>query len=249
MVAARHDATGPAREVVAGELPPAVKEKLIRNSVIFGGLDDDSLRALVQVSRTRRLRKGTMLFQQGDEGDALYGVVDGLIRICIAGESGKELTRGLMEPGDIFGEIALLDGLPRSADAFAAEDVTLLVIDRTQFTPMLERGGKLARHVIELLCERLRENTERLGEHAFLNLQARLARKLQALAVAHGRRDGHGITIDVKLSQTELAQMLGVTREAVNKQLQAWTKQGVLRLERGHITIAEEKKLAGFQSQ
>jgi CRP/FNR family cyclic AMP-dependent transcriptional regulator len=233
----------------AGELPAAAKEKLIRNSVIFGGVDDELLRALVQVSRTRRLRKGTMLFQQGDEGDALYGVVDGLVRICIAGESGKELTLGLMEPGDIFGEIALLDGLSRSADAYAAEDSTLLVIDRAQFLPLLERGGRLARHVIELLCERLRENTERLGEHAFLNLGARLARKLQALAVAHGRRDGHGITIEVKLSQTELAQMLGVTREAVNKQLQIWTRQGLVRLDRGHITIADEKKLAEFQSQ
>jgi CRP/FNR family cyclic AMP-dependent transcriptional regulator len=232
----------------AGELPAAAKEKLIRNSVIFGGVDDELLRALVQVSRTRRLRKGTMLFQQGDEGDALYGVVDGLVRICIAGESGKELTLGLMEPGDIFGEIALLDGLSRSADAYAAEDSTLLVIDRAQFLPLLERGGRLARHVIELLCERLRENTERLGEHAFLNLGARLARKLQALAVAHGRRDGHGITIEVKLSQTELAQMLGVTREAVNKQLQIWTRQGLVRLDRGHITIADEKKLAEFQS-
>jgi CRP-like cAMP-binding protein len=246
----RQDAMSTAREATsAGELPAAAKEKLIRNSVIFGGLDGDSLRALVQLSRTRRLRKGTMLFQQGDEGDALYGVVDGLIRICIAGESGKELTLGLMEPGDIFGEIALLDGLPRSADAYAAEDATLLVIDRAQFVPMLERGGKIARHVIELLCERLRENTERLGEHAFLNLQARLARKLLALSIAHGRRDGQGVTIDVKLSQTELAQMLGVTREAVNKQLQTWTKQGLLRLDRGHITIADEKKFAVYQTQ
>src|SRR5262249_15642698 len=133
--------------------------------------------------------------------------------------------------------------------AYAAEDATLLVIDRAQFVPMLERGGKLARHVIELLCERLRENTERLGEHAFLNLGARLARKLQALAIAHGRRAGKAVTIEVKLSQTELAQMLGVTREAVNKQLQTWTRLGVLRLDRGHITIADEKKLAEFQSQ
>jgi CRP/FNR family transcriptional regulator, cyclic AMP receptor protein len=246
---ARQDGMITTRDATAGELPSAVKEKLIRNSVIFGGLDDESLRALVQVSRTRRIRKGTMLFQQGDEGDALYGVIGGLIRICIAGESGKELTLGLMEPGDIFGEIALLDGLPRSADAYAAEDATLLVIDRAQFVPMLERGGKIARHVIELLCERLRENTERLGEHAFLNLQARLARKLQALAIAHGRRDAHGITIDVKLSQTELAQMLGVTREAVNKQLQTWTKLGVVHFDRGHITIADEKRLAEFQNQ
>jgi CRP/FNR family cyclic AMP-dependent transcriptional regulator len=247
---ARHDEIVSTRDGMAtGEMPVAAKEKLIRNSVIFGGVDDELLRALVQLSRTRRVRKGTMLFQQGDEGDALYGVVDGLIRICIAGESGKELTLGLMETGDIFGEIALLDGLPRSADAYAAEDSTLLVIDRAQFLPMLERGGRLARHVIELLCERLRENTERLGEHAFLNLGARLARKLHALAIAHGRHDGGAVVIDVKLSQTELAQMLGVTREAVNKQLQQWTRQGLLRLERGHITIADEKKLAEFQHQ
>lgn len=247
---ARQDGMISTRESAgAGELPVAAKEKLIRNSVIFGGVDDELLRTLVQLSRTRRIRKGTMLFQQGDEGDALYGVVEGLIRICIAGESGKELTLGLMEPGDIFGEIALLDGLSRSADAYAAEDAILLVIDRMQFVPLLERGGKLARHVIELLCERLRENTERLGEHAFLNLGARLARKLQALAIAHGRRDGGAITIEVKLSQTELAQMLGVTREAVNKQLQTWTRPGLLQLDRGHITIADEKKLAEYQSQ
>src|SRR5690606_37755363 len=128
---------------------------------------------VVQLSRTRRLAKGTMLFQQGDEGDALYGVVEGLIRICITGESGKELTLGLMEPGVIFGEIALLDGLPRTADACAAEDSVLLVIDRAQFISLLGREPRLALHVIELLCERLRANTERLGEHAFLNLGAR----------------------------------------------------------------------------
>jgi CRP-like cAMP-binding protein len=232
-----------------GELSVGAKEKLIRNSVIFGGIEADLLRDVVQLSRTRRLRKGSMLFQQGDEGDALYGVVDGLVRICIAGESGKELTLGLMEPGDIFGEIALLDGLPRTADAYAAEDSILLVIDRREFMGLLEREGRLARHVIELLCERLRENTERLGEHAFLNLGARLARKLCALSVAHGRHEREAVTIDVKLSQTELAQMLGVTREAVNKQLQNWSRQGVLRFERGYITIADQKRMQAFQHQ
>jgi CRP/FNR family transcriptional regulator, cyclic AMP receptor protein len=233
----------------SAELPVTDKEKLIRNSVIFSGVAPDILRNVVQVSRTRRICKGAMLFQQGDDGDALYGVVDGLIRICIAGESGKELTLGLMEPGDIFGEIALLDGLPRTADAYAAEDSTLLVIDRAQFVPLLEREGRLATHVIELLCERLRANTERLGEHAFLNLGARLARKLCALSVAHGRREREAIMIDMKLSQTELAQMLGVTREAVNKQLQLWSRQGVLRFDRGYITIANARRLEEFQHQ
>jgi len=233
----------------AGELTIAAKEKLIRNSVIFGGIEADLLRDVVQLSRTRRLRKGTMLFQQGDDGDALYGVVEGLIRICIAGESGKELTLGLMETGDIFGEIALLDGLPRTADAYAAEDSTLIVIDRGPFMTLLEREGRLARHVIELLCERLRENTERLGEYAFLNLGARLARKLCALSVAHGRHEGSEVMIDVKLSQTELAQMLGVTREAVNKQLQTWSRLGVMRFDRGYITIADQKRMQQLQNE
>ena len=89
----------------------------------------------------------------------------------------------------------------------------------------------------------------RLGEHAFLNLGARLARKLCALSVAHGRHEREEVTIDVKLSQTELAQMLGVTREAVNKQLQNWSRQGVLRFERGYITIADQKRMQAFQHQ
>src|SRR5688572_10780825 len=96
---ARHEHVSTQEPAGTGELPAAAKEKLIRNSVIFGDIEADLLRDVVQLSRTRRLRKGTMLFQQGDEGDALYGVVNGLVRICIAGESGKELTLGLMEPG------------------------------------------------------------------------------------------------------------------------------------------------------
>jgi CRP/FNR family transcriptional regulator, cyclic AMP receptor protein len=223
------------------------KEKLIRSSYIFSGIEPALLNEVVQLSRTRRLHKGAMLFQQGDEGDALYGVIEGLVRISITGEHGKELILGLMEPGDIFGEIALLDGLPRTADAYAAEETLLLMIDRAQFVTLLEREGRLARHVIELLCERLRTNTEQLGEHAFMNLGARLARKLFALSVAHGRHEQQEITIDVRLSQTELAQMLGVTREAVNKQLKLWSREGVLRFDRGRITIADAKRLTALR--
>ncbi len=230
------------------EIAASDKERLIRGSVIFNGIEPGLLREVVQLSRTRRIHKGAMLFQQGDDGDALYGVIEGLIRISLAGEQGKELILGLMEPGDIFGEIALLDGLPRTADAHAAEDSVLLVIERAQFVQLIEREGRLARHVIELLCERLRANTERLGEHAFMNLGARLARKLCALSVAHGRHEEQEITIDMRLSQTELAQMLGVTREAVNKQLKIWSREGVLRFDRGRITIANSKRLTALQN-
>lgn len=227
---------------------PGERKRLLRSSFLFSHLPDEMLDRLTSLSTTRRLDRGELLFSRGDEGDALYGVIAGLIRIWISSEGGKELILGLMEPGDIFGEIALLDGLSRTADAYAAEDSLLLVIERAQFVLLLEREGRLARHVIELLCERLRANTERLGEHAFMNLGARLARKLCALSVAHGRHEQQEITIDMRLSQTELAQMLGVTREAVNKQLKTWSREGVLRFDRGRITIANSKRLTALQN-
>jgi CRP-like cAMP-binding protein len=220
------------------------RERLLRGSYMFRELAPPLLHRLAQLCHVRSLPEGTVLFQQGDEGDALYGVVSGLIRIAVAGEGGKELTLGLMEPGDVFGEIALLDGLTRTAGAQAAEDSVLLVVQRAHFLQMLEAEPALARHIIELLCERLRINTDRITEYAFLNLHARLARKIEALAIAHGQHGNDGLRIALQLSQTELAQMLGVTREAVNKQLKSWSQAGVLRVERGVITVCDMRALA-----
>ncbi|MBX6323127.1 MAG: Crp/Fnr family transcriptional regulator [Rhodospirillaceae bacterium] len=231
---------GPA---AAGELGQEHKERLLRGSFIFRELSPDLLARLAALSHVLRVPKGALLFQQGDEGDSLYAVMDGLIRITVSGQGGRELIIGLFEPGDVFGEIALLDGLPRTASAEAEEDSTLLVIHRAPFLDLLEKESGLARHVIELLCERLRESTDRLGEYAFLNLRCRLAKKVQALAIAHGRHEPAGIRIDLKLSQTDIAQMLGVTREAVNKQLKAWCQDGLISLDRGYITVRDMQGL------
>lgn len=230
--------------------PPLVVEpdraQLLRRSFVFRDLDAALLQRVAQLSTIRRLAKGNVLFQQGDEGDALYGVVAGLVRISVLAESGKELTLALMEPGDIFGEIALLDGLPRTAGATAAADTVLLVIERGLFLTLLEQEARLARHIIELLCERLRDNTDRLGEFAFLCLRARLAKKLCALAIAYGRDGEAGVHIALKLSQSDLAQMLGVSREAVNKQLKSWAQAGILRIDRTGLTILKPDCLAAF---
>ena len=220
------------------------RERLLRGSYIFRNLAPDLLHQLAHLCHVRTLPEGAMLFQQGDEGDALYGVVSGLIRIAVAGEGGKELTLGLMEPGDVFGEIALLDGLTRTAGAQAASDSVLLVVQRAHFLQMLEAEPGLARHIIELLCERLRINTDRITEYAFLNLHARLARKIESLAIAYGQHGEKGVRITLPLSQSELAQMLGVTREAVNKQLKSWSQAGVLKVERGTITVCDMRALA-----
>lgn len=219
------------------------KEQLIRSSFIFRELDPDLLASLAKLSRSRFLAKGALLFNQGDDADSLYAVADGLIRISVSGDPGRELVLGLMEPGDVFGEIALLDGLPRTASAHAAEDSVLLEIQRARFLELLEKESRLARHIIELLCERLRDNTDKLSEYAFLGLRERLAKKLQALAIGHGREEKTGVSIDLKLSQTDLAQMLGVTREAINRQLKAWSQEGILKVEHGHIVVLDPVRL------
>lgn len=222
------------------------REALLRRSFIFKDLPQDLLSGLARITTTRRIANGQTLFQQGDEGDALYAVIDGLIRISVVGRAGKALTLALLEPGDLFGEIALLDGLSRTAAAEAAADCTLLVIERATFLDLLGRDGRLARHIIELLCDRLRDNTDRLSEFAFLDLSARLAGLLQSLSIAHGRDVGPGVRIDIKLSQTDLAEMLGVSREAVNKQLKSWSAVGLLRVDRGYITVLDKPRLAAM---
>jgi CRP-like cAMP-binding protein len=227
-----------------GELGPEHRERLLRGSFIFREVPAELLERLATLSHVLRVPKGAMLFQQGDEGDALYAVIDGLVRISVSGQGGRELIIGIFEPGDVFGEIALLDGLPRTASAEAEEDCTLLVVHRAPFLALLEQEAGLARHVIELLCERLRDSTDRLGEYAFLSLRCRLAKKVQALAIAHGRHEPGGVRIGLKLSQTDIAQMLGVTREAVNKQLKAWCQEGLISLDHGSITVIDMANLA-----
>jgi len=239
-------ADGPAKQTTF-QLDDEQKMRLLRRSFIFRGLDDTLLRRLARLSQTHRLPAGTLLFQQGEEGDALYGIAEGLIRVWVSGEGGKELTIGLLEPGDVFGEIALLDGLPRSASVEAVEDSLLVMVRREAFLPLVEGEGGLARHVIELLCERLRESTKRASEFAFLTLPARLALKLQSLAIAYGRDEPDGsVRIGLKLSQSDLAQMLGVTREAVNKQLKVWAQEGLVHHEHGQFLIVDRHRLAAI---
>jgi CRP/FNR family cyclic AMP-dependent transcriptional regulator len=224
-------------------VPVEDKERLIGSNFLFRGLDPELLRQLARMSRVQHLAKGATLFHQGDEGGAMYGIFRGSVRISVVGPEGKELTLCLMEPGDVVGEIALLDGLPRTADARTVEDTTLLVIDRAPFMDLLSREPRLARHVIELLCERLRLTNEFVSDVAFLHLQAHLAKRLLSLAIAHGVESTDGVRIGLKLSQTDLAQMLGVTREAINKQLKRWTRAGVLRFDRGHLVLIKREVL------
>jgi len=184
-----------------------------------------------------------MLFAKGDEGDALYGVIGGNIAICASGPAGKEVILSVMEVGDIFGEVALIDGLPRTADARALEPSDILMIRRRDFLPLLEREPKLCIHLLQLLCERLRQTNALVEDAAFLSLSARLAKRLLSLATLYGERTPDGVRIGLRLSQSSLAQMLGTSRESVNKHLQEWVRAGWIDVARSSVTIKDRAAL------
>ncbi len=226
-----------------GRLDQGERQALIRRSFLFREVPQPILERLSGLSVTRQLARRETLFNRGDEGDALYAVVEGLVRIWVGSDSGKELTFSIMEPGDVFGEIALLDGLPRTANATAQETTLLLVMQRSAFLSVLENEPTLARHIIELLCERMRLKTELLSDFAFADLPVRLARKLVDLVMAHGEIEGNAARLGRRFSQTEMAQMLGVSREAINKQLSAWSHKGLVSTEDGGLTILDLSSL------
>lgn len=220
---------------------------IIRGCYLFAEANDESVSLLAGRSSIEKPRKNSQLFMAGDEPDGLRIVLGGLVRIWINDIDGRELTLTLLESGDTFGEIALLDGQPRSANATVIEPSSLLLLPRSAMDDVLQRDTHLARHLILLLCDMLRRNTEELRGFAFQDLGVRLAQKLYELAMAHASIDGGSARFQRKFSQTELAQMLGATREAVNKRLAALSHDGLLRIENSLIEIPDLRALVATQ--
>ena len=215
------------------------KAEIIRSCYLFSDASADSIDRLAACSLIETAPKNRSLFQAGDEVDGLRILIDGLIRIWINDSEGHELTLTLIEPGEAFGEIALLDGDLRSASATVADASQMLLLKRDAFNAVLDDDSKLARHLILLLCDRLRRNTQDLHGFAFQDLRARLCQKLYELAMAHAEMDGKGAKMTRKFSQTEFAQMLGATREAINKRLSAMSFDGIVVIKSGWIEIPD----------
>lgn len=216
------------------------KTSLLRRCFLFENADDRAIAALADRAALARCPKDQALFLEGDEGGALYIITSGLMRVWLSEpEHGKELTLAFLEEGDVLGEIALLDGQTRSASASAVEDTELLEIKRAAFFEAVREIPAFAEHLFELVCERYRENMADLNARVFFSLKRRLAEKLVGLALAHGRIDGPRVTFTRKFSQTELAQLLGVTREAVNRQLSDWVRADVAKVDNGRLEILD----------
>ncbi len=211
---------------------------------LLGHLTPEELDRLLAPARVERLDEGRVLFRKGDPGDRLYVVLAGRIAIGTTSEDGKEVVFNVLGRGEVFGEIALLDGKARTADAPAMAECHLLVLERKDFMPFLESHPEVAARLIAVLCERVRWVSESYEDALFMDLPARLAKRLLRLAETHGEpAGGTAIRIEFPLSQQELAKMAGVSREAVNKLLRAWQTQGLIAHDHSHVTILDEARL------
>jgi CRP-like cAMP-binding protein len=233
-------AAGPA----FGRLPRVAlsADIIIERNSLFRGLPRETLTRIASLAMRRVYEEGTVIFMRGDAGDSLCGVATGRVRISASGPGGKEVFLNIMEPGDAFGEIALLDGSPRTATATAMARTELIVIPREAFFALVLSQPQLAAHLIQLLCKRVRWTAEMMEDTALLTVPARLAKRLLSLASAFGREAERGTKVTI--SQEELAQFLGLSRQITNQHLQTWRAKSWITLGRGSITLENPKALA-----
>jgi CRP/FNR family cyclic AMP-dependent transcriptional regulator len=218
-------------------------QTILERTRLFRGLPAATIQQISALSIRRSYSNGAIVFSQADPGDALYGVVTGKVRISASSPSGREMFLNIMEPGDTFGEIALLDGRRRTATASAISPSELIIITRDHFLDLLKREPELVGHVIQLLCDRIRWTSGLAEESALLSVPERLARRLLSLGQLHGHETPNGI--ELSISQEEVARFLGLTRQAVNQYLQDWKIKGWLTLGRGKIVIIDVHALRG----
>jgi CRP-like cAMP-binding protein len=204
----------------------------------FARLGNEAVVSIASLCTAHVLGPDELLFQKGDAGDALYGVRRGRIRISGSSEAGRGMTLNILGSGDVFGEIALLDGGPRTAEARALEACELFALRRRDFMSFLEGDLSVTVSVIELLCERLRWMSDRVEESSLIPVEVRLARRVMMLAQDYGS--------DVQISQHELGQFIGVTRERVNRQLKKWKRDGLVSVSRSRIGLLDSRRLSAL---
>ncbi len=205
----------------------------------FAGLDPDALERLASSMRARRFRRGEVIFHVGDPGDALFVIVSGDVKISLPSETGEEAILATLRPGAVFGELALLDGAPRSASATALTATETVVLPRDRFRELIATEAGVRDALLASIAGELRRLTQHVEELHFLDITGRLAARLVRLAQEGSATDDGGIRLRANLTQADLAAMVGCTRQSVNKLLGQFTDDGLIRQERDGIVITD----------
>ena len=215
--------------------PPATRRQLLSKHCLISTMPEGALDDLVKFTTVARFEPHRVIFSKGDAGDCLYGILSGRVRIYSNSAEGAEVMLDVMEGGELFGEIALLDGNTRTASAVAMEQADLLSIHRAHLLTYVKANLDLILAMLTLVCQRLRWTSSVIEDAAFLTFPARLAKRLLLLA-EHYRRP-HDRDVTVPLSQHDLGSMVGTSRETINKQLALWRSAGIVDTRRGAIVI------------
>lgn len=218
--------------------------QLLGQISMFESLQGEELEHLSTLLRSRRYAKGEVIFHQGDIGTALYIVRKGEVAIRLSSDDGKEVILALLDRGDFFGELALLDEEPRSTDAVAREETDLLSLQREDFRRFLEERPTVALRLLSTLSRLVRRVTQLVHDTTFLDARTRLVRVLLELAQHQGQPAAEGVTLTPRLTQTELANLCGLTRESTNKWLRFYVREGLLSYEGGQITLVHPDRLS-----
>ena len=219
------------------------RRELLASVSIFASLGDPELDQLLSATTTKLLKPKDVLCRKGDVGNQLYGVVSGSLKATTTSADGKEVLFGLMGPGEVIGEIALLDGQERSATVIATEPTELLVLHRRELIPFLERNPRAAISLACVVAARVRRLSDRAEDRQTMPLPGRIAKRLMDLAETHGKRPIVGGPVEVRMPQQDLADLVGATRESVNKQLRAWEQAGIVELGRGRVVLKRPDEL------
>ena len=213
------------------------EEAYLKQVPLFAGLADEDIRELMSVAKRRTFRSGEVIFHREDPGQVLYVIKEGKVKISLISPDGQEISLVVFGKGECFGEFALLDGLPRSADAVAMEKVECYTLQRSDFHKAIMKNPKIAIQVMEVLSKRLRSTDQMVENLIFLDVYGRVAKKLLELADTHGTKVENGIRIDVRLTQQELASMVGSSRESVNKVMGYFTDKNFISTDKHKITL------------
>jgi CRP/FNR family transcriptional regulator, cyclic AMP receptor protein len=216
----------------------------VRQAPLFAALDEEAARALRSSMREVTLRKGQILFAEGDPGDRLYVIVDGKVKLGMKSTDGRENLLAVLGPNQMFGELSFFDPGPRNATATAVTDARLLELGHAELEPWLTGRPEVAQQLLRALAARLRRTNEAVGDLVFSDVPGRVAKALGDLASRFGTPGEEGVHVAHDLTQEELAQLVGASRETVNKALADFAARGWLRLEARAVVILDSERLA-----
>jgi CRP/FNR family cyclic AMP-dependent transcriptional regulator len=219
-------------------------DQVVRRAPLFMALDDASAASLRGSMDNVRLNKGAILFSEGDEGDHLYVIVEGKLKLGTSSGDGRENLLSILGPGEMFGELSLFDPGPRTSTATAVTDVRMLSLGHDKVVPWITQHPQVALELLARLAQRLRRNYEVVGDLVFSDVPGRVAKALIDLGERFGKETTEGLYVNHDLTQEELAQLVGASRETVNKALADFAGRNWIRLDGRAVLVLDVERLS-----